>query len=92
MPLNTRVYRKLTYNYFGDETMYFKRIKNLRIDNDLTQKAIAIELGISQQTYSDYEKGKYDIPNEMILKIADYYKVSIDYLFERTNNPKVNKV
>ena len=50
----------------------------------ITQKAIALELGISQQTYSDYEKGKYDIPNEMILKIADYYKVSIDYLFERT--------
>lgn len=71
--------------------MFFTRIKNLRIDHDLTQKAIAIELGISQQTYSDYEKGKYDIPNEMILKIADYYKVSIDYLFERTNNPKINK-
>ncbi len=71
--------------------MYFARIKNLRIDHDLTQKAIAIELGISQQTYSDYEKGKYDIPNEMILKIANYYNVSIDYLFERTNNSKLNK-
>ena len=55
-------------------SMYFRKLKNLRIDNDLTQKEISIELGISQQTYSDYEKGKYDIPNEIILKIAEIGK------------------
>ncbi len=70
--------------------MYFKRIKNLRVDNDLTQKEIAAILGCSQQTYSDYENGKYDIPNEVLIKLANYYKVSIDYILERTNNKKIN--
>lgn len=69
--------------------MYLKRIKNLRLDKDLKQKDLAKVIGSSQQTYSDYEKGRYDIPNEVLLKIADYYGVSLDYIFERTNYKKV---
>lgn len=69
--------------------MYLKRIKNLKLDKDLKQKDLAKVIGSSQQTYSDYEKGRYDIPNEVLLKIADYYGVSLDYIFERTNYKKV---
>ena len=71
--------------------MYFKRLKDLRIDNDLTQKELADKLGISQQTLSDYEKGKYDLPNDLLIKYADYFKVSVDYILERTNNRSINK-
>lgn len=70
--------------------MYFKRIKHLRLDHDLTQTEVALMIGCSQQTYSDYENGKCDIPNEVLLKLADYYKVSMDYIYERTNNKKLH--
>jgi transcriptional regulator with XRE-family HTH domain len=71
--------------------MYFKRLKDLRVDNDLTQKELADIFGISQQTLSDYEKGKYDLPNDLLIKYADYFKVSVDYILERTNNRSINK-
>ena len=70
--------------------MYFRRLKDLRIDSDLTQKELANKLGISQQTLSDYEKGKYDLPNDLLIKYADYFKVSVDYILERTNNRSIN--
>ena len=71
--------------------MYFKRLKDLRVDNDLTQKELADIFGISQQKLSDYEKGKYDLPNDLLIKYADYFKVSVDYILERTNNRSINK-
>ena len=71
--------------------MYFKRIRNLREDNDLLQKDIATYLKISQQYYSQYELGKYTIPIEFLIMLADYYKVSVDYLVGRTNKKDVNK-
>ncbi len=63
--------------------MKFKRIRDLREDNDLKQKDLAEYLSIDQSTYSDYENGKINIPIEMLIRIADYYKVSLDYLVER---------
>ena len=71
--------------------MYFKRLKDLRVDNDMTQKELADIFGISQQTLSDYEKGKYDLPNDLLIKYGDYFKVSVDYILERTNNRSINK-
>lgn len=65
--------------------MTFKRIKELRIDNDLKQTVLAKYLGVSQNTYSDYEHGKINIPVDIIIKLADYYNVSTDYLLNRTN-------
>ena len=65
--------------------MEYKRIKNLREDNDLKQKEIASYLNITQQQYSLYEKGIREIPIDLLIKLADYYKVSIDYLLNRTN-------
>ena len=67
--------------------MYFRRLRDLREDHDLMQKEIAAILGIQQTVYSRYERGFQTIPIEHILKLADYYNVSTDYLLERTNNP-----
>ena len=71
--------------------MYFKRIKVLRIDNDLYQKQIANLLKITRQQYGLYESGKRDIPVDLLIKLADFYNVSIDYMLERTKNKKINK-
>lgn len=71
--------------------MEIKRIKDLREDNDLLQKDIATKLGITQQQYSLYELNIRDIPIDLLIKLADYYNVSIDYILNRTNNKKLNK-
>ena len=65
--------------------MYFKRIKDLRIDNDLYQKQVAKILKITRQQYSLYETGKRDIPVGLLCKLADYYNTSTDYILNRTN-------
>lgn len=64
------------------------RIKNLREDNDLTQKEIASYLNISQVAYSYYELNKRNIPLELLSKLADYYNTSIDYLLYKTDRIK----
>lgn len=67
------------------------RIKDLREDRDLTQKDMSKILHISQVSYSYYEIGKRGIPIEILIKIADYFDVSIDYIYYRTNKKKINK-
>ena len=69
----------------------YQRIRNLREDHDITQTKIAGILGMSQTGYSKYETGENDIPTALLIKLADYYDVSVDYILERTNNPKTNK-
>ena len=69
----------------GDGIMYLRRVKELREDSDTPQKVIAEYLGVKQNTYSDYENGKIKIPLEVFFKLADYYKVSLDYLAGRTD-------
>lgn len=66
--------------------MVFVRLKNLREDHDLSQSDIAKYLNISQRTYSYYETGDRDIPIQILIKLADYYNTSIDYLVNRTNS------
>ena len=66
--------------------MKFKRIRDLREDNDKYQKDIAKLLGISQQYYSEYEQGNRTIPIEHLIKLAKYYNTSIDYLVGLTDN------
>lgn len=61
------------------------RIKNLREDNDLTQKQLSKFLNISQVAYSYYELNKRNIPLELLCKLADFYNTSIDYLLYRTD-------
>ena len=68
--------------------MKFQRIQDLRNDSDLSQKQISEILHISQRSYSHYETGSRGIPIEMLIRLADYYNTSIDYLVGRTNNNK----
>ena len=67
------------------EIMKFENIRNLRIDNGYTQKQIAQQLGISQNTYSQYEVGILNYPVDALMILADFYGVSVDYLLGRTN-------
>lgn len=64
------------------------RIKNLREDNDFTQKQLSKFLNISQVAYSYYELEKRNIPLELLSKLADFYNTSIDYLLYRTDEMK----
>ena len=68
--------------------MLFQRLRDLREDRDLRQEDGAEILGISQTVYSRYERGFQVIPVIHLLKLADYYKVSTDYILGRTNNSK----
>ena len=68
--------------------MLFQRSRDLREDRDLRQEDVAEILGISQTVYSRYERGFQVIPVIHLLKLADYYKVSTDYILGRTNNSK----
>lgn len=61
------------------------RIRDLREDNDLTQRQIAEYLMCDQSLYSKYERGERDLPLEYAAKLAEYYGVSVDYLLCRTN-------
>ena len=64
------------------------RLRELREDRDYTQKEIADFLHVKQNTYSQYENSIREIPIDLIIKLADYYNVSIDYLLSQTDNPK----
>lgn len=66
----------------------FQRIRDLREDSDLTQLELSKQLNISQRAYSHYEKGTRDIPTNILIAIADFYDVSVDYLLNRTNCKK----
>ena len=63
--------------------MYYQRLRDLREDHDLTQKEVAAVLGIDQRVYSNYETGKREIPVHHLIKLADYYHVTTDYLLGR---------
>ena len=63
----------------------YKRIRDLREDRDLTQRQIAQILGMSQTGYSKYETGENDIPTQILIKLADFYGTTTDYLLNRTD-------
>ena len=71
--------------------MQFKNLRGIREDRDIRQKEIAQYLNVSQNTYSQYETGVISLTAEVLIKLADFYNVSIDYLLDRTNNPKIQK-
>ena len=68
--------------------MKFDNIRNLREDNDRLQVQLAEYLNVKQTTYSKYELGKINVPVDVLIKLADYYDVSIDYLVGRTKVKK----
>ena len=71
--------------------MKFQRIQDLRNDADLSQKQISEILHISQRSYSHYETGSRNSPIEMLIRLADYYDISLDYLVGRTDNKRLQK-
>jgi len=71
--------------------MYFQRLRDLREDMDMNQTQVAKLLHTSQTVYSRYERGFQTIPVEHLLILADFYKVSADYILGRTNNKAINR-
>lgn len=64
------------------------RIKDLREDHDLTQQKVADAIHITQRKYSYLETGTQPLTDEILVKLADFYDVSIDYILMQTRNPK----
>ena len=67
--------------------MGFKNLRSIREDNDIKQRELAELLHVSQNTYSQYETGAIALTAEVLIKLADYYHCSIDYLLDRTDDP-----
>ena len=63
----------------------YRRIRDFREDNDLTQTQVAKMLGMSQTGYSKYETGENDIPTYVLIKLSDFYNTSVDYLLGLTD-------
>ncbi len=71
--------------------MLYNRIRDLREDKDLTQREMGEILLCSQRVYSNYERGELDIPTEILIKLADFHKVSVDYILNRTDKKEFIK-
>ena len=71
--------------------MKFQRIQDLRTDADMSQKQLSEILHISERSYSHYETGSRNIPVEMLIRLANYYDISVDYLVGRTDKKEMNK-
>ena len=67
--------------------MQFKNLRSIREDKDIKQKDIAKYLSVSQNTYSQYETGVIALTAEVLIKLSNFYDVSIDYLLDQTDNP-----
>ena len=65
--------------------MIYKRIRELREDKGMTQKQMSEILSCSQRVYSNYERGELDIPTEILIKLADFHKTTVDYILYRTD-------
>ena len=75
----------------GWKVDYIIRIRNLREDADKTQQEIAEYLGTSQTMYARYERGANEMPIRHLIKLSDYYQVSLDYLCGRTDEKRMYK-
>lgn len=67
---------------------YYPRIRDLREDKDLTQQQVASMLGMKQPQYFRYENGYRDIPTDILIKLADFYDTTTDYILGRSNSKK----
>lgn len=65
--------------------LMYKRLRDLREDTDLKQRQLAELLSVSQATYSRYESGELDVPSSVLIRLADFYSVSVDYILGRTD-------
>ena len=67
------------------------RLKELRKSRKISQLKLAMDLNMNQNSISRYENGEREADYTTLIKLADYFDVSVDYLLERTDNPKVNR-
>ena len=67
--------------------MHYRRLRDLREDHDLTQDQLVAALGLNKTTYTNYEQGKREIPFALVIRLAQLYNVSIDYIAELSNTP-----
>ncbi len=70
---------------------FSERIIEIKLNKNLLQKDIANAIGVSPRNYQRYEKGEQQPTLPIVIKLADYFDVSIDYLVGRTDNPQINK-
>lgn len=82
---------QIRHNIHEVNIMQFNNLRGLREDRDIKQKDIAKILNVSQNTYSQYETGVISLTAEVLIKLANYFDVSVDYLLDRTNNPMMLK-
>lgn len=80
------------FGYIGEceELPMYVRIRQLREDHDLTQQQVADMLGMKQPQYYRYEQGYRDIPTDILIKLADYYNTTTDYILGRTSEEKIS--
>ena len=71
--------------------MLYKRIKELRKEKGITQVNVSTNIGVEESYYGKYERGVHDIPLSVLIRIADFYNVSVDYITERTNKREIDK-
>lgn len=67
--------------------MHYRRLRDLREDHDMTQDQLVAALGLNKTTYTNYEQGKREIPFALVIRLAQFYNVSIDYIAELSNTP-----
>ncbi len=67
------------------------RLKQLRRQRGISQLKLAMDLGLNQNSISRYESGEREADYQTLIRLADYFNVSVDYLLERTENPAVNR-
>ena len=74
-----------------DFILKIMRLKELRERKNMTQTRLAMDLSLSQNSVSRYENGTHEADYATLIRIADYFNVSLDYLLARTDNPKINR-
>lgn len=78
----------LIYAFLWVMMMQYRRIRDLREDKDLSQAALGRAIGVSQRTYAYYESGQRMIPPEILIALAQFHHVSVDYLLELTDSKR----
>lgn len=71
----------------GGFVLHYRRLRDLREDHDLTQEQLVAILGMHKTTYTNYEQGKREIPFALVIRLAQFYNVSIDYIAGLSNTP-----
>lgn len=80
----------LLYNvniFLGGMNMHYSRLRDLREDSDLTQDQLVRLLGMHKTTYTNYEQGKREVPFSLVIRLAEFYNVTIDYIAGLITHP-----